>query len=72
MVAVFLVSGIASFVSGYTTQWVSSNVVLDLLRAMFAKVLQLPPAYFDETSSARIVAKFTNDVNNLSSASPAS
>jgi subfamily B ATP-binding cassette protein MsbA len=69
VVAVFLVSGVASFIAGYTTQWVSSNVVLDLRRAMFAKVLRLPPAYFDETSSARIVAKFTNDVNNLSSAS---
>ncbi len=69
IVAVFLVSGLASFVSGYTTSYVSNKVVLDLRRAMFEKVLRLPPAFFDEVATARLVAKFTNDVNNLAAAS---
>src|SRR5260221_2812316 len=69
IVAVFLVSGIASFVSGYSTQWVSQKVILDLRRAMFAKVLRLPPAFFDEIATAQLVTKFTNDVNNLAAAS---
>jgi subfamily B ATP-binding cassette protein MsbA len=69
IVAVFLVSGLASFVSGYSTQWVSQKVILDLRRAMFEKVLRLPPAYFDEVATASLVTKFTNDVNNLAAAS---
>ncbi len=69
IVAVFLVSGTASFVSGYSTQWVSQKVILDLRRAMFAKVLRLPPAFFDEIATAQLVTKFTNDVNNLAAAS---
>jgi subfamily B ATP-binding cassette protein MsbA len=69
IVAVFLVSGIASFVSGYSTQWVSQKVILDLRRAMFDKVLRLPPAFFDEVATASLVTRFTNDVNNLASAS---
>ena len=69
IVAVFLVSGLASFVSGYSTQWVSQKVILDLRRAMFAKVLRLPPAFFDEVATAQLVTKFTNDVNNLAAAS---
>ncbi|HEX7558272.1 MAG TPA: lipid A export permease/ATP-binding protein MsbA [Usitatibacter sp.] len=69
IVAVFLVSGLASFASGYTTQWVSQNVILDLRRLMFDKVLRLPPAFFDETATASLVTKFTNDVNNLAAAS---
>jgi subfamily B ATP-binding cassette protein MsbA len=69
IVAVFLVSGIASFVSGYSTQWVSQKVILDLRRAMFAKVLRLPSAFFDEIATAKLVTKFTNDVNNLAAAS---
>ena len=69
IVAVFLVSGLASFASGYSTQWVSQKVILDLRRAMFAKVLRLPPAYFDEASTASLVTRFTNDVNNLAGAS---
>ena len=69
LVAVFLVSGLASFISGYSTQWVSQKVILDLRRAMFAKVLRLPPVFFDEIATAQLVTKFTNDVNNLAAAS---
>jgi ATP-binding cassette, subfamily B, bacterial MsbA len=69
IVAVFLVSGLASFASGYSSQWVSQNVILDLRRAMFAKVLRLPPAFFDEIATAQLVTKFTNDVGNLAAAS---
>ena len=69
IVAVFLVSGLASFVSGYSTQWVSQKVILDLRRAMFDKVLRLPSAFFDEVATASLVTKFTNDVGNLAAAS---
>ncbi|HEY2630424.1 MAG TPA: ABC transporter transmembrane domain-containing protein, partial [Usitatibacter sp.] len=69
LIVVFVVSGLASFASGYSTQWVSQKVILDLRRAMFSKVLRLPPGYFDEVATASLVTKFTNDVNNLSSAS---
>jgi subfamily B ATP-binding cassette protein MsbA len=69
IVAVFVVSGLASFTSGYANQWVSNKVILDLRREMFARVLRLPPAYFDDTASATLVTKFTNDVNNIAAAS---
>src|SRR6186997_2471591 len=68
IIAVFVVSGLASFVSGYANQWVGQKVILDLRREMFARVLRLPPAYFDEHSTAQLVAKFTNDVNNITAA----
>jgi subfamily B ATP-binding cassette protein MsbA len=69
IIAVFLVSGIASFTSGYSSKWVSNKVILDLRREMFAKVLRLPPAFFDEVPTAQLVARFTFDVNNLAEAS---
>src|SRR3979409_1749150 len=69
IIAVFLVSGLASFASGYSTQWVSQKVILDLRRLMFEKVLRLPPAFFDEVATASLVTKFTNDVGNLAGAS---
>ena len=68
IIAVFVVSGLASFTSGYANQWVSNKVILDLRREMFARVLRLPPAYFDEIASAQLVARFTNDVNNIAAA----
>ena len=69
VVAVFFVSGLASFASGFFMQWTAQHVILDLRRAMFSKVLRLPPAYFDEIATAKLVTRFTNDVNNLSEAS---
>ena len=69
IVAVFLVSGLASFAAGYSTQWVASKVILDLRGAMFDRVLRLPPQFFDENATAKLVAKFTFDVNNLAAAS---
>jgi ATP-binding cassette, subfamily B, bacterial MsbA len=69
IVAVFLVSGLASFTSGYSSQWVAHKVILDLRREMFARVLRLPPTFFDHHSTAQLVTKFTNDVNNIAAAS---
>jgi subfamily B ATP-binding cassette protein MsbA len=69
IVAVFVVSGLASFVSGYANQWVANKVILDLRREMFSKVLRLPPAYFDEVATAQLVTRFTYDVNNIAAAS---
>ena len=68
IVAVFLVSGLASFASGYATQYVGNKVILDLRREMFGRILTLPPAFFDRNVTAQLVAKFTNDVNNLANA----
>ena len=69
IIGVFLVSGVASFASGYGLQWIGNKVVLDLRRLMFANVLRLPFGFFDEVATAQLVAKFTNDVNNLTAAS---
>ena len=69
IVAVFLVSGLASFTSGYSSQWVAHKVILDLRRQMFARVLRLPPGFFDHHSTAQLVTRFTNDVNNIAAAS---
>ena len=69
VIVVFVVSGLASFTSGYMTQWVSNKVILDLRGKMFTQLLRLPPAWFDEATTARLVAKFTNDVTNIAAAS---
>jgi len=68
VVAVFLVSGLASFTAGYANQYAANGVILDLRREMFARVLRLPSAFFDEIATAQLVAKFTNDVNNIAAA----
>ena len=68
VIGVFLVSGLASFSSGYLVQWVNNKVILDLRAAMFANVLRLPPSYFDDIATARLVSRFTYDVAQIASA----
>jgi subfamily B ATP-binding cassette protein MsbA len=69
VITVFLVSGLASFTSGYMSQYVANKVILDLRSAMFGGLLRLSAAWFDDVTSARLVAKFTNDVTNIAAAS---
>src|SRR5690606_12494270 len=69
IVAVFIVSGLARFASGYLNQWVANKVILDLRREMFARVVRLPPGFFDEIATAQLVTRFANDVNNIAAAS---
>jgi ATP-binding cassette, subfamily B, bacterial MsbA len=69
VIAIFVVSGIASFTAGYCSQWVSNKVILDLRGLMFANVLKLPPAYFDDVTTARLVSRFTFDVTQIAAAS---
>jgi len=68
IVAVFLVRGIASYVSDYTTAWLSTKVVLDLRNAMFAKLLRLPTQYYDNYTTGSLVSRFTYDVLNVTGA----
>jgi ATP-binding cassette, subfamily B, bacterial MsbA len=69
IVAVFVVSGLASFTAGYMSQWASNKVIMDLRNLMFAKVLNLPPAWFDNVATASLVTRFTYDVTNIAAAS---
>src|SRR5262245_48091083 len=48
IVALYIVRGLATYCSTWCMGWVGSRVVADLRNAMFAKLLVLPPAYYDE------------------------
>ncbi len=68
IVGLFLVRGLASFVSGYTIQWVAQKVVADLRNAMFGALVRLPTAHYDAASTGTIVAKFTHNVTQVTGA----
>jgi subfamily B ATP-binding cassette protein MsbA len=68
IVALFLVRGAASFVSGYTIQWVAQKVVADLRNAMFASLVKLPTAHYDAATTGTIVSKFTYNVTQVTGA----
>jgi subfamily B ATP-binding cassette protein MsbA len=68
IVAVFLVRGLASYLSDYTIGWVANKVVMDLRNAMFANLVRLPTNYYDNHTSGRLISKFTFDVLQVTGA----
>lgn len=60
---IFLVRGIANFVVSYAMQWVANNVLRDLRRAMFERLLCLPSGFFDKSSSGQLISKMIVEVH---------
>ena len=68
IVAIVVVRGIAEFVAQYSINWVGSRVVMDLRRAMFEKLLQLPTTYYDNFPAGNLISKVTFDVTQVTNA----
>lgn len=65
---IFLVRGIASFVSAYTIGWVGDKVVMDLRNEMFRKLMTLHTRYYDDHATGQLISKFTFDVTRVTDA----
>ncbi len=68
IVALFAVRGLATYLATYAMGWVGSRVVADLRSAMFAKLLALPAAYYDDQPSGGLISKLTFDVTQVMAA----
>ncbi len=60
----------ASFTLLHTASnsWVSQQVVFNLRKDVFSKILKLPTTYFDANSTGSILAKITYDIEQISRA----
>lgn len=57
LIGIFLVRAAGSFLSSYCLAWVGRNVIRDLRRDMFDRLLRLPVNYYDNHSSSHLTAK---------------
>jgi subfamily B ATP-binding cassette protein MsbA len=65
---IFLVRGVASFVSSYAIGWVGDKVVMDLRNEMFRKLMTLHTRYYDDHATGQLISKFTFDVTRVTDA----
>jgi subfamily B ATP-binding cassette protein MsbA len=65
---VFVVRGVAEYVSHYAINWVGNKVVMDLRNAMFEKMLVLPTSYYDNRPTGNLISKVTFDVSQVTTA----
>ena len=69
IVFIFLVRGIAGFISNYFINRVARNVVMDFRRLIFDKLLCLPAKFYDHNSSGHLLATIIYNVEQVAQAS---
>lgn len=65
VLCVFMVRGVAGFVSTYFISRVGRNVVMAFRQALFAQFLQLPATYFDQASSGHLLSMVIYDAEQV-------
>jgi subfamily B ATP-binding cassette protein MsbA len=68
IIGLFLVRGIAGYVSDYAVAWIGTRVVMDLRVEMFDRLLTLPTRFFDDAVSGKLMSKVSFDVANVMTA----
>jgi subfamily B ATP-binding cassette protein MsbA len=68
IVALFIVRGVFSFFTGFLMTWISTNIVTDLRRQMFAKILTLPTQNFYDQSSGKLISRLLYDTDHVNGA----
>jgi subfamily B ATP-binding cassette protein MsbA len=65
IVGLFLLRGLATFVSGFTMNWIGRQVIKRLRGETFAHLLRLPVSFYDRSSPAALVSRLTYNIEQL-------
>jgi len=65
VVGIMIIRGLAGYGSGYLLAWVANNMLLELRKQMFDRLLSLPDATFRQGDSGRLLNRFTIDATNM-------
>ncbi len=68
ILALVVVRGLAEYLATFAGNWVGNRLVMDLRAAMFAKLLSLPTAVYDDSATGNLISKLTYDVTQVASA----
>ena len=65
LIAIVVLLACASFARFYLVSWVGERVVADLRRDVYARVIALPPAFFEVTRTGEVLSRLTTDTSVL-------
>lgn len=65
VLVIFLVRGIASFISNYCAAWVSNHVIKRIRQDVFGHMLKLPVSYYDRHNTGQLLSKLTYDTEQI-------
>tara|TARA_B100001094_G_scaffold329764_1_gene393254 strand:- start:4036 stop:5805 length:1770 start_codon:yes stop_codon:yes gene_type:complete len=69
VVMLFVIRGLANFVSTYGLAYITGKLVMNLRQEIFERYLRMPVRTIDNHSAGRLIAKLTFDVEQVSGAS---
>ena len=69
IIVVFLLRGVAGFVSTWFMAWIAWRVITQLRREVFAKYLSLPTSFYDRASSGELISRITFNSQQVANAS---
>ena len=65
MMLVVVVLALATYTRFYYVSWLGERVTADLRRAVFDRLLALPPGYFEVMRTGEVISRLTNDTTML-------
>ena len=68
LVGIFLVRVVGSFVSSYGMSVIGRNVIRELRREMFSRLVSLPKSFYDQATTGELISKFSFDVEQVANA----
>lgn len=68
IIGLFIIRGLSDFFTTYGLGWIARNVIKTLREQMFNKLLTLPAAFYDHSTSGQLMAKLLYDVEQVASA----
>ncbi|UCV08094.1 lipid A export permease/ATP-binding protein MsbA [Dechloromonas denitrificans] len=68
IMGIFLARAVFGFIGEYAMSWVSNNVITELRRVMFARMVRLPTRYYSDNLSGRLMSRIAYDVAGVAGA----
>jgi len=65
---IFIVRGLGGFVATYGMEHVGRNIIRDMRKQMFGRLMRLPTAFYDRNSSGQLTSKLIYDVERVAQA----
>ena len=65
LIGIFLVRVIGAFASGYGMSVIGRNVIRELRKEMFSRLVTLPKAFYDKATTGELISKFAYDVEQV-------
>lgn len=68
LIGIFVVRGIASFITSYGLGWIARNVIKNLRGEMFESMIVLPASFYDHSTPGQLMSQLLYDVEQVANA----